>query len=274
VKYVLSCGAGVQSSTLAMMFAHGEFDVRLDAAVFSDVGAESAKLYQWLDTLQKMIKKAPHPFPFHIVSKGNLHTDALLLRKYKEKDALYARSLIPVYLINPDGSKGHLMRVCTYDYKVIPLTRFARKFGGIKSGQKTVGVIQYIGISKDEASRMKPSREPWVEHQWPLIDRGMTRQDCFKWMADHNYPTPPRSACYFCPFHSDKEWLRLKNEEPEEFQKAVEFERELQANQKKVANLNGIPFLHNSRVPLDQVAFKEDQQLHLFDQECEGMCGV
>jgi hypothetical protein len=106
----------------------------------------------------------------------------------------------------------------------------------------------------------------------------MKRRDCVAWMNAHAYPTPPRSACVFCPYHSDAEWRRLKRDEPEEFAKAVQFERDYQAGKLATVSTKGFkPFLHSSRVPLDQVDFSTDVERGqglLWGNECEGMCGV
>ena len=48
MKRFLSLGAGVQSSTLALMIAHGELEP-VDAAIFADTGWEPKKVYVWLD---------------------------------------------------------------------------------------------------------------------------------------------------------------------------------------------------------------------------------
>ena len=103
----------------------------------------------------------------------------------------------------------------------------------------------------------------------------MTRADCVAWMKAHDYPEPPRSACRFCPFHSDIEWSRLKNEEPSEFASAALFEQRLQAAAMGV--LDGVPYLHSSLKPLAEVTFKDlpgKQQVDMFNNECEGMCSV
>ena len=145
-----------------------------------------------------------------------------------------------------------------------------------KHGEKHA--VQYIGISLDEAHRMKPSRVQYSTHEWPLIERRMTRNDCIVWMAAHGFPKPPRSACVFCPYHNDHEWRRLRDEEPQEFARAVKFERKFaeSKSQNKVMRSFAL-FLHDSRVPLDQVDFRTDGekgQMSLFGNECEGMCGV
>jgi len=105
------------------------------------------------------------------------------------------------------------------------------------------------------------------------------RHQCISWMKQNGYPEPPRSACYYCPFHSDKEWRKLRDESPELFQKAIDFDKDLRAvhkNHNKRMKME--VFLHNSCEPLDEIDFDSDEdkgQLTWdFMAECEGMCGV
>lgn len=125
---------------------------------------------------------------------------------------------------------------------------------------------------------MKPSRVRYSVHRWPLIDAGMTRRHCLEWMEKRGFPSPPRSACVFCPYHSNKEWRRLRDEEPEEFARAVAFEKAYQEAKSKTLSIKHfVPYLHNSRMLLDQVDFSTEEergQLDMFGNECEGMCGV
>lgn len=269
--HILSLGAGVQSSTLALMAARGLVAPMPTAAVFADTQAEPAAVYRWLDWLETQL-----PFPVHRITKGNLTKIALTIKERKMKDGFWSKNLVPAFVLNRDGSKGIMQRQCTYDYKVVPLEQSARRIANIKRGQKTVGVIQWIGISVDEASRMKDSRVSWAKHRWPLIEMGMKRHDCLRWMEANGFPKPPRSACIYCPYHSDAEWRRLRNDSPEEFLVAVQFERDLQAVKAKTERMNGIPFLHDSLIPLDKVDFstEEDRGQLNFSNECEGMCGV
>lgn len=136
-----------------------------------------------------------------------------------------------------------------------------------------------MGISYDETDRMKPSRAPWIRAAWPLVDAGMTRADCLAWMAERDYPEPPRSACVYCPFRDDDSWLALK---PAELADAIEKERQLQAAYSKTV-FRGKPYLHDSRQPLHLVKFQKGRPNMLRDQltltskfrnECEGMCGT
>lgn len=260
------------------MAKHGEITPMPDAAIFADTQAEPASVYKWLDWLEPQL-----PFPVIRVTRGDMTSESLIIKDRKDGTGRWSKSLIPAFIQNKDGTKGIMGRACTYSYKVEQLERAARLHGKVKRGQKNVTVTQWIGISWDEIQRIKPSRVAWSQHRWPLVELRMGRRDCLKWMESHGYPKPPRSACVYCPFHSDNEWRRLRDQEPEEFQRAIRFEKDLQAVKAKTERMRGVPFLHPSCVPLDQVDLSTDierGQLSLwldeqsFGNECEGMCGV
>jgi hypothetical protein len=263
---VLSLGAGVQSSTLALMYARGDLAPAPDCAIFADTDAEPQSVYEWLDWLETKL-----PFPVHrVMKKDGLH--AALMR------SLEGGRFASVPFYTESGTRrgiGMLRRQCTREFKVEPITKKLRELIGLKFRQrapKTTAIIQAIGISLDEAHRMKPSRERWIEHIWPLIDAGMTRSDCLTWMARHGYPRPPKSACSFCPYHDDAQWLDLKHNQPEAWEQAVTVDRLIRNG---VRGTRQRLFLHESLRPLDEVEFSPVvEEGRSFGNECEGMCGV
>jgi hypothetical protein len=91
-----------------------------------------------------------------------------------------------------------------------------------------------MGISQDEISRMKTNPIKYINNVYPLVEKKMRRSDCITWMEDNFYPTPPRSACTFCPFHSNEEWKRLK-ENKEEWDEIIALEKLLLKNKDKIA---------------------------------------
>ncbi len=140
-------------------------------------------------------------------------------------------------------------------------------------------MIIWIGISWDEATRMKDPIKYWTNNRYPLVDTFTTRRDCLNWMKNRGFPQPPRSACVFCPFHSDAEWRRLRDLEPAEFARAVEFEKKYQAAKIATVSRKGfVPFLHDTRVSLSQVNFNTEEEMGQCSlnlrYDCEGMCGV
>ena len=278
--HIISLGAGVQSSTMALMAACGEITPMPSCAIFADTQAEPAGVYKWLDWLEKQL-----PFPVYRVSHGNLEREALRVRTSKAGNK-YTNSNITVYIRNPDVTmkEGIQSRQCTGDFKIDPIHVKIREVAsvGIKAWRKgkKVGIIpvtQWIGISRDEIIRIKPSRKDYIKNIWPLVDLSMTRKDCVKWMKAKGFQEPPRSACVFCPYHNDAEWRRLKTDEPEEFAKAVKFESDYQAAMAQITRIKGVPFLHKSCLPLGEINFtrkETDTHPDFFANECEGICGV
>jgi hypothetical protein len=267
--HIISLGAGVQSSAMALMAAAGEITPMPKCSIFADTQAEPKSVYVWLDWLEKQL-----PFPVHRVTQGSLEADTLKIRKRKDGTGYYSHSGVPAFTRGQDGSHGMMPRQCAGDFKIAPIMREIRRI--LKErGEKMV--VQWIGISTDEIYRMKESRVRYLVNRWPLTEIGMSRTKCLAWMQSKGFPMPPRSACVFCPYHSNSEWRRLRDDEPDEFSKAVTFEKAFQQAKGKKVGIRSIPFLHASRVPLSEVDFSTEEergQLNMFNNECEGMCGV
>lgn len=273
---ILSLGAGVQSSTIALMAEHGDIE-RIDAAIFADTGAEPKAVLEWLTWLESNIS-----FPVYRVSGSSLYKDSLTIREIKTGKNAGKRCVptkIPAFVLNPEGGVGMFGRKCTSDYKIVHIERQVKKLLGIKRFSKKNPVMceQLIGISVDEAQREKPSLKAEIKNVFPLLDLYMTRNDCLNWMKKNGYPEPPKSACTFCPFHSDAMWEEVKSSV--DWESVVHFERELQRLAKEDTVTRGVPYLHRDCVPIDQVKFKPKtnkklHQLNLFGNDCSGMCGV
>ena len=120
---------------------------------------------------------------------------------------------------------------------------------------------------------MKASPLHWVDHGYPLVDARLTRLDCLNLLNKYGWPTPKKSACYFCPYMSDSNWNDMKTNYQEIWSQAVEFDRAIRnlGSEKKM-------FLHKSSKPLEDVDFTNGGQMQFetngFNNECEGMCGV
>lgn len=267
---VLSLGAGVQSSALYLMYVTGKLKSPPDFAVFADTQSEPQKVYDWL---QKLIAFGGDKLPVVVATKGCLATDFVSTAK--------RFVAVPMFILNGDGTKGIGRRQCTREYKIDVVHQAMRARLGYKPRQRLKHRVEMVlGISTDEASRMKPSRHPMITHSYPLIDNDMSRSDCVKIVEAVGLGTPPKSACWMCPYTDDTRWVDMRDNDPESFAKAVEFERSAQVATKNrhiaKQNTNGDVYLHASRVPIDQVVFrpKKETDRLLFEEECEGMCGV
>jgi hypothetical protein len=265
---VLSLGAGVQSTTVLYMMLRGEIQPA-DHVIFADTGWEPTAVYKHLDHLKALMQEAQ--IPFHQVSIGNIRQDAL---KPNTRSAS-----MPLFMKTPDGKKGMVRRQCTNEYKIQPLLKEQRRLVGLKKGQRSKDHLAttVIGISYDESQRMRDAAFPWIRNEYPLVDMKITREDCLDWCKNHGYDKPPRSACIGCPFKSNDEWRRLKDETPTEWADAVDFDYSIRTMMTADDRYYAVPYLHSQMEPLDLVdlrTIKEKGQDSLFDQECEGMCGV
>lgn len=268
---VLSLGAGVQSTVMALMAEH-EYEgfAKPDFAVFADTGWEPKAVYEHLDWLETQLS-----FPIIRVSNGNIKED--ILRGVNPEGRKFID--IPVFVVKDDGKHYVGTRQCTKQYKLKPIHKHLRERLGLKDGRvapKNQQVDMWLGLSRDEAARVKPSKQAWITLVYPLLDRDLSRAQLYRWFKER-YPSRdlPKSACIGCPYHTDQIWADMKQNDPESFQEAVNVEWAMQNVPQSRGALTGTAYLHKSRIPLSQVEFDyAGSQADAMQQECEGLCGI
>ncbi len=271
---VLSLGAGVQSTCLALMADTGVIEPPPNLAIFADTGWEPPHIYSHLDWLEKTLTL----FPIQRIQARDLAADVAAVRQFDQKAG---RVSIPLYVIAPDGSRGITQRQCTIQYKINAIHKAIREHLGLKSLRRPRSVEMWLGITIDEAHRMRDAREKWAVNRYPLVNRRMRRSDCLAWLASH-YPglRSRKSSCLGCPYHSRRSWMEIAVEYPEEFEKICQMDDVLRSGH--LTTLTGKPYMHQSGLPLrDAVAADLGQDaaqywldLDGFGAECEGHCGV
>ncbi|HTZ44871.1 MAG TPA: hypothetical protein VMB79_13495 [Jatrophihabitans sp.] len=275
---VLSLGGGVQSSTLAEMACDGMLEP-LRAIAFADTGGELPETYRHVDYLAGRAAQAG--IEFLTVAAGDLRTDLVA------RHGRGGQPNLPVRIRHADGRLGRLNHYrCSYDYKRRPITRAVKQLCGAPGAWKQARVEQWIGYSTDEASRMKTADqcrcghnrirraiggrpylqihgpggctrcgcatwEPWQVNRWPLIELGMSRDDCRAWLLEHGRPLPPRSSCWFCPNRPARHFVELKQQRPTLFAQAVALDEFLRHG---INGLRGEAYLHQSGRPLAEVS--------------------
>jgi hypothetical protein len=272
---VLSLGAGVQSTTMALMAAHGEITPMPDCAIFADTGWEPKAVYAHLDWLVGVL-----PFPVHIVTAGNIRDD--LLTRTRPRQSVGWFVTVPFYLKYAGNKEGIGRRQCTGNYKIEPIDKKVRELlgKGPRDRMAPGSVEKWIGISVDEIIRATPAKVKFEVRRFPLLEARMNRWECLKWLKDFGYPEPPKSSCIGCPFRNNAMWPDMRDNRPDEWADAVAIDKAIREpiDKDKGARLRQAQqFMHPKRVPLDQVDLStaEDHgQLNLFIHECEGMCGL
>ncbi len=263
----LSLGAGVQSSALLVMSALGLYGCpKADRAIYADTQDDPPWVYDMLDALTPWA--AGHGIDVERVTHGSL-SDDVFERNHRGSKQFVA---IPAFIDHGNGQPSILRRQCTTEYKIRPIQARVREILGYGKGQPIVhSVAALIGISWDEAQRTKDSRESWVTNRYPLVDARLTKADCQRILQDQGLPEAKKSACVFCPFHSDAHWAMLKAQHPGIFAGVVEFDEIVR--DMKASGIEDPVFLHRSLQPLRDVDFTSQADLFA-DLECEGYCGV
>lgn len=260
---IVSLGAGVQSTTMVLMAARGDLSPMPDAAIFADVGDEPQAVYDHLAWLRSGVL----PFPIYTVNERGRLSEAVLAGDKSARPPLFVRTKTGVGMLN---------RQCTRNFKLRPIRQETRRLLGVgPRAYVCPGAVEsWVGISTDEIVRVRNSGLAYIVNRHPLIEKRMSREDCKTWLTRHGYVIPPKSACWHCPFQSDAQWIERRDHSPAEFAQAVAFDTALRAP--AMVELYGEPaYLHRSGQPLSEVELDaNDDQLNLFGNDCEGMCGV
>ncbi|GAB2635358.1 hypothetical protein [Kribbella swartbergensis] len=232
----LSLGAGVQSTTLLLLAAEGVLPAP-DVAIFADTGWEPSAVYRHLDRLA--VVAAAAGIEVIRVSQGNLRDDAI--------DPEHRYASIPYFILAPEGTtrdpiyddsdpdnpvltgygperpltraerEGIGRRQCTAEYKLAPITRKIRELLGAAPPEfrrVPTGRVceQWIGFSTDEIHRVSDKqRVRYLTSRYPLLELGMSRKDCQRWLTARGWGQTPKSACIGCPFHGNRQWRQLRD---------------------------------------------------------------
>lgn len=265
----LALGGGVQSSAVFLAACFGDHGVpKPHVAIFADTQDEPGWVYEHLALLQSI--GTQHDLPLVITTKGSLSGHILGKLRGERKSA----PSIPAWTESKTGKAAPLRRHCTRDYKVRQLEKEVRRLLGYRKGQRMKHRAEaLLGISTDEASRMKDSRTWWVTLRYPLIDAGMSREDCLRYHDEVGVVRARKSSCVYCPYHSMAFWRDLRDHEPEEWDRAVKFDQQIR--DMSAAGIEKPCYLASALKPLTELT-EEDfgDASNGFINECEGHCGV
>ena len=195
-RHVLGLSGGKDSAALAVYIKDKYPEIHEKVAYFfSDTGSELQEVYDFLDKLEAYLGKE-------------------IIRLSSGKDFDHWLKVHNEYL--PSAQQ----RWCTRTMKIKPFEEFV--------GDDLV--VSYIGIRADENRSGYISHKENIKAVFPFIEDGLARDDVFQMLEDtvgipEYYKWRSRSGCYFCFFQRQGEWLGLKRNHPELFEKARQCEQ-------------------------------------------------
>lgn len=271
---ILSCGAGMQSTALALMSCenakypgkHPEVPV-YDAIIFCDLGKEPPWVYDQVYFIQSACEGAG--IPFYVLS-----TD--LYGDYAKNFGKSRVVAIPFWSIDENGKKGKMRRNCTIDYKITAIQKFTRwELLGYKKGQRTkpedIGAHEmHIGFSAEEKQRIFDSKHVLFTNKFPLADMGLERKDNYAYIKDVWGLESKASACQFCPFHKNYFFKYIKENHIAEYKDLVEFDEMLEREQPNTKIRSKI-YISRSRKRIKDLTLEECNDGEFFKYKDENI---
>lgn len=257
----ISYGGGVQSTGLLVLAATGRIDFPL--FLMANVGddSENPGTLRYVEQYARPYAEQ-HGITLHILDR--VRRDGTVETLWGRLTREGSRSLpIPVRMSN--GAPG--TRSCTADFKIKVIGRELKRLGATAAAPATVG----IGISVDEIHRANSRRvEPHEQIAYPLLDLGLRRTDCARIIREAGLPVPPKSSCFFCPFHRPEAWHDMRRDTPELFEKACQLEDLL--NRRRDTLDKDDVYLTRFGRPLRQAIPDGVDLLPLADDDADGAC--
>jgi len=230
MKKYLSYGGGVNSTAMMILLKNKGVEFE---AVFSNHGGDYPETYEYV----KMLQSEGYPITVLDCKVEDLDLYDFCLEK----------NIIP----------SRWMRWCTDKFKIIPLYKYFER-----------PCLVYIGIDVGEIKRAKPSKDIDIENQFPLIEEGMDRTDCEKYIQKAGLSIPRKSGCYFCPYSRKKDFEDLRDNYPELWCKT----KKLEDNMLAVRKAQGKEPIYLSSKSLNAVVKEGQNDLWGLRKPCQ--CGL
>ena len=277
---IWSYGGGKQTAAIAVLVAQKRLP-RPERIVMADTGRECQTTFDYLnnyiapllETVGCQVEIISHDYSkqdlYYVDKEGNESDLPLMPVWTRQKNKIsqlpnlcsgfWKRDAVIKWLTEPEQYYGR-QKIESVDENGKPET-------------KTFPVTQWIGFSRDEISRCKPSQRKWIKNEYPLImgyGVSFSRDECVELVLNAGLPEPPKSRCWMCPYQTAAEWRDVKSR-PEEWAKAIDLDFEIRSRDKQSA-----VYLHRSGTALID-ADLSDKPEPLFDyaqMECSEGCWV
>jgi hypothetical protein len=215
--------------------------------VMADTGREVATTFEYLNGI---VQPALKQIGLQVEIAGHEYANWDL---YKSGDLL-----LPTFT-RQNGSIGKMPTFCSDEWKQRVIRRWLKERG-------VTDTDVWLGISLDEAERMKGSGLNWYRHIYPLIElTPMNRSACVNQIMRYGWEVPHKSRCWMCPNQSPQAWKQMKQLGNGDFEKAVDLENEVREQDKDV-------YFHPLAIPLEQAVEQSERQSDMFDGCDSGYC--
>lgn len=233
-RHVLGISGGKDSAALAIYMRDRVPEMEY---FFCDTGRELPETYEYLLRLEAVLGKRI----------ARLNSD----RDFDHWLHVYGGAL-------PSAQ----MRWCTKNLKIKPLEAW------IGDAQ----TVSYVGIRADEDREGYVSHKPNITAVFPFKEDGLVKDDILQILEDAGVGLPEyykwrtRSGCFFCFFQRKYEWVRLADEHPDLFAKAMEYEDKVNYQDKA---MKGRTFTWSQGESLREIIARRDEIIKNHEESLE-----
>lgn len=246
---IVAYGGGTDST--AMLIECVKRDIKIDLILFADTGSENPHTYKFYEVFNKwcidnglpeIIKvKGTQP---QMVKDGSLEAECLRLK------------------VLPSRTYGY--GSCSMKWKREPQDKYVRQLPKAKKvwdrGDKLVKFIGYDSNEQKRANKILGIEDNQYTYRFPLIEWGITREQCIDIIKDVGLCPPGKSACWFCPSSKQHEIRSLKMQYPELAERAIAMEEN--ANLTSIKGL-GRSFSWKNLLATDDMFEEEENKIDL-----------
>ena len=188
MKQIASFGCGVDS--VAGLLLNSNYD----EIIFADTLDELPSTYQYMEYFEKK--------------------SGLKITKVTSKHgSLYD------YFFKGKSQSSKYHHWCSDKFKIQPIRKYLRE----KYGKKETFEMN-IFIDYSEFHRMRESDRKYIKNKYPLVEQKLNRDQLKEIIKSKGYLVPEKSGCYHCCFTTKKGWIKLRNKEPDLWQKTKDLE--------------------------------------------------
>lgn len=219
---VLNYGGGTQTAAMCVLVCEGILP-RPDRIVIADTGREVQSTWDYLNEhMQPYL--GIHGLKVEIAPRSLASVDL-----YSHQGTM----LMPIYT-----ETGKFTAYCSGEWKRTVVQRYLRSIG-------ITSATSWIGFAMDESRRIKGyGKKPW-KTRYPLTELMLTTHNCKAIIGKAGFPLPKKSRCLMCPHQWNSEWRELRDQSPDEFEKACKIDEQIREDDSE-----GAIYLHSSRIPL------------------------
>ena len=200
-KHVLGLSGGRDSAALAVYMRHNHPEINIEY-FFTDTGKELPEVYEFLGKMEGVLGKP-------------------IRRLNPDRDFDFWLKQFNNYLPSPQS------RWCTRQLKLRPFEHWVRPM--LENGMK---VFSYVAIRADEEYRegYNPKQDNLII-KLPFKEKGIDKAEVIGILEASGLGLPAyyswrtRSGCTFCFFQQKIEWVRLREQHPNAYEEAKQYEK-------------------------------------------------